>query len=235
MPPPETMKVLKSVGAQVLQQLLHRLVDEIGIGPVEARVPRGRDPVAQPPREFLRRHSGMCRRHDLHQALLAGRRHRLHVVFQQPLERLLRLPFGVFGREGLDAVEGERDLEVHRLLGPQRAVVVEHGDAVGGCDEAGRTGRRHVGDEPDDRRLRRALVPRCELGVCRGGQCKREREGDRAVNAHCSMLAARPTCGGGQAPRRRVRRARARRTASRGTRRRRIPSRRRARGARRAP
>jgi hypothetical protein len=38
-------------------------------------------------------------------------------------------------RERLHAVEREGELEVHRLLGPQRAVVVEHGDALGWNDE----------------------------------------------------------------------------------------------------
>jgi hypothetical protein len=32
-------------------------------------------------------------------------------------------------RERLDALENEEGLEIHRLLGPERAVVVERGDA----------------------------------------------------------------------------------------------------------
>ena len=36
---------LEAVGAQIGEQLQHRLVDELGVGPVEARMARGRDPV----------------------------------------------------------------------------------------------------------------------------------------------------------------------------------------------
>ena len=86
---------LEAVGAQVLQQLEHRLIDEIGIGPVEARVPRARDPARDRLREFVGRHAGMRGRDDLEQALLAGRRQRLQVVFEHRLERLLRLPLGM--------------------------------------------------------------------------------------------------------------------------------------------
>ena len=81
--------------------------------------------------ELLRRHAGMRRRHDLQQALLAGRRERLHVAFEQRLERLLGLPLRMLRRQRLDAIEREGELEIDRLLGPQRAVVVEGGDALG--------------------------------------------------------------------------------------------------------
>ena len=41
------------------------------------------------------------------------------------------LPFRVLWRHGLNAVEGERDLEIDRLLGPQRSVIVERRDTLG--------------------------------------------------------------------------------------------------------
>ena len=60
MPPPETMKVLKPLARRYVEQLDHRLVDEIGIGPVEARMAWA---VAIQSLtllvEFLRRHAGM--------------------------------------------------------------------------------------------------------------------------------------------------------------------------------
>ena len=46
-------------------------------------------------------------------------------------------PFGVVRRLRLDPVEREGELGVHRLLDPQRAVIVEHGDAILGSDEIG--------------------------------------------------------------------------------------------------
>jgi hypothetical protein len=49
-------------------------------------------------------------------------------------------PLGVVGGHRLHAVDGEEELEVGRLLGPEAAVVVEDGDALGGRDEVGRAG-----------------------------------------------------------------------------------------------
>ena len=36
---------LEAVGAQVGEQLQHRLIDQLGVGPLEARIARGREPV----------------------------------------------------------------------------------------------------------------------------------------------------------------------------------------------
>ena len=65
-------KGLEAIGAQVSQQLQHRLVDEFGVGPVEARMPRRCDPVEHGLGEFVRGHAGVGRRHDLKQALFAA-------------------------------------------------------------------------------------------------------------------------------------------------------------------
>src|SRR5262249_7890108 len=56
-------------------------------------------------------------------------------------------------------VQGERQLGVHGLLGPQRAVVVEHGDAVLRRDEVGRIRVGHGGYELPDRPLCSCLTP----------------------------------------------------------------------------
>ena len=55
----------------------------------------------------------------------------LHVPGEQRLERLLGLPFGMLRGHRLDLIEGEGELDVDGLLRPQRAVVVEDGDALG--------------------------------------------------------------------------------------------------------
>ena len=89
---------------------------------------------------------------DLDQALFAGRGQRLHVAVEHRLERLLGLPVGVLRRQRLDAVEDEGELEVHRLLDPQRAVVVERGDALVRRHEVRPALRRDARDEIDDRR-----------------------------------------------------------------------------------
>src|SRR5208283_1780700 len=50
-------------------------------------------------------------------------------------------------------------LDGQRLFDPQRAVIVEHGDAVGGGDEIGVARGGHAGDEIKDRLPRRAVSP----------------------------------------------------------------------------
>ncbi len=111
--------------------------------------------------------------HDLEQALLARRLHRLHVVLEYALEGLLRLPLRVLGRERLHPIEREGDLDVDRLLGPQRAVVIESGDALRGGHEVRASLRSDARHEADDGLLRRAVVPG---GEWIGGGRRRWRE-----------------------------------------------------------
>ena len=122
---------LEAVRAQVGEQLEHGLVDQLGVGPVEPRMSRGGEPVEDAAVELLHRHARVRCRHHLEQALLAHRGDGLDVALEQRLEGLPGLPFGVLRRQRLHAVDRERELEVDRLLGPQRAVVVEGGDALG--------------------------------------------------------------------------------------------------------
>jgi hypothetical protein len=98
-------------------------------------------------------------RDHLGQALFAGRGDGLHVVLENPFERLLGLPLRVLGREGLHPVEGEDPLEVHRLLAPERAVVIERRDARFRRDELGAAAIRDGLDELDDALLDLTIVP----------------------------------------------------------------------------
>jgi hypothetical protein len=84
---------------------------------------------------------------------------RLVIVFQHRLERLSGFPFRVLRRSALDFFEGEQQFEVHRLLAPQGAVVVEHGDAVLGFDEVLTALISHCLDEFDDVLFRRSFIP----------------------------------------------------------------------------
>ena len=59
-------------------------------------------------------------------------------------------------------IDHELELKVDRLLGPQRAVVVEGGDPLRRRHEILRAFRRHGVHEIDDRGLGRAVVPRRE-------------------------------------------------------------------------
>jgi len=106
----------------------------------------------------------------------------LHVACEQRLEGLLLLPFRMLGRQRLDAVDDEQELEVERLLGPQRAVVVEDGDAFGGRDEVRGSILRHALDEGHDRLLRRSVVPRRQ-GILRLSRCRASQQQSRSDQA----------------------------------------------------
>ena len=137
------------------------------------RVARGGDPVADDLRELVGAHAGVGAHRQLQQGLLAAGQHRLQVALEQRRVGLLRLPLRVLRRQRLDAVAHEERLEVHRLLGPQRAVVVEHRDALGRRHEVLAAGLGDGRDEGDDARLGGAVVPRGQrVGGLRGWRCR---------------------------------------------------------------
>ncbi|MGY4246228.1 hypothetical protein ACVIIZ_007636 [Bradyrhizobium sp. USDA 4523] len=150
---------LEAIGPQTGEQFQHRLVDEIGIRPVELRVTRRLDPVAGDLRELGRCHAGMGRHDQFDQALLAGLGQRSDVVVENRPERLLPLPFRMLARQRLHPVERKRKLHIHRLLAPQRAVIVECRDALRRRHEIRRAFPRHRRDEVKDRLLRPAVIP----------------------------------------------------------------------------
>src|SRR5262244_1995096 len=91
----------------------------------------------------------------------------LHVVLEDSFP--LRVP----GRERLHAVEGDESLEIHRLLAPERAVVVERRDARFCSDVPGAAALGHRLDELHDRVLDVAVVPRRQrIRRPRGGRLK---------------------------------------------------------------
>jgi hypothetical protein len=80
-------------------------------------------------------------------------------------------PFGMQRRQRLDPIECERELKIHRLLGPQGAVVVEHGDALPGREIVGAAFACDPSDEFNDRVLAGSLRPRCQrIGECGRGR-----------------------------------------------------------------
>jgi hypothetical protein len=96
-------------------------------------------------------------RHQLDQALFTGSRQSRHVAVEHGLEWLFGLPTRVLRRQLPDAVENEGELDIHRLLDPQRAVIVESRDTLIFGHEIRPAGdsRNKVGD----RTLRRAVIP----------------------------------------------------------------------------
>jgi hypothetical protein len=66
---------------------------------------------------------------------------------------------GCCGGQRLHPVQREQSLEIQRLLGPQGAVVVEHGDALGRWNVIGALPVGHLLYERQDGLLRLAVVP----------------------------------------------------------------------------
>ena len=91
-------------------------------------------------------------------AFAAGER-AFYIALEQRREWFLRFPLGMLRRERLHAVEREEELEIHRLLAPERAVVIERGDALFRRNEVRRAFLRHLFDERDDGFLRRGVIP----------------------------------------------------------------------------
>jgi hypothetical protein len=210
MPPPEAMKVRKPRARRKGQKLEHRLVDELRVGALEAGMARRGQPVRDDRLELRHRHAGVGRHDQLDHAALARLRQGLHVPLERRLEGLLVLPFRALRRERRDAVEREGELNVHGLLDPERAVVVEGGDALGRGDEIGRAFPRHGGDEVQDGPLGVAVVPRWQrIGRLRlgnaaprpgvqQGQRRQRRQDEAARHArrfHRASRGRRTRCG----------------------------------------
>ena len=140
---------LEAVGSQVGEQLQHRLIDQLGVRPLESRVLRRRDPVGDDPVEFLGRHPRVARAEQFEPIARRPGQDRPEVAFESGLEDGLLPPLRMLADLGLDAVQGECDLHVGRLLGPERAVVVEGRDPLGDWDEVRAALLRHLLDERD--------------------------------------------------------------------------------------
>ena len=159
------MNVLNPFAPQVGEHFQHRLVDHVRVRPLEPGMLCGADPVGHDRRKLVGRVAHVRGRHDFEESLLAAGGDGFQVAFEQPLEGLLLLPLGMLRGKRLDPIERERELEVDRLLRPERAVVVEGRNPLGGCDVVRPACSRHTSDEVDDRLLRRAVVP-CRQRVC---------------------------------------------------------------------
>jgi hypothetical protein len=157
---------------EIPQQLDHRAVPARGVGPLQRRVfgigEEGFDPAAV----FVDSDRFMSGEHCRHQGRDVG------VIalivlgdgIAQPLQvalerRLVRL-FVPQRRVGLglrsESAHQEVELDVHRLLAPQRAVVVEDRDTLVRLNVIRSTVGGDPTDEVDDRRLRGSVIPRLE-------------------------------------------------------------------------
>jgi hypothetical protein len=129
---------------------------------------------------------------DPRDIVLAAGEGGLHVAPQKRREGFRRRPLRMERRERPDPVDREQELEIRRLLGPQRSVVVEHRDAVGRRDiSRGPLGGDPL-DEVHDRRPRGAVVPggeRIALGAGGAGRVEEDQPGESGAGEHC-----RPWC-----------------------------------------
>jgi hypothetical protein len=143
--------------------------------------------------KFLGPHPGMRGGDHLEAFTRRARRDRLPVTFQHGLERLRHFPLGMIGAQDLDAVYGEGHLNIHGLLAPECAIVVERGDPLGDRDEVRTALGRDAGDEVDDRPFRRAWIPGRE-GIVGDGlsvpDCKNSPGGEEKRSA-CSQAGHR--------------------------------------------
>ena len=121
---------------------------------------RGRDPVLDDLLELLGGHARVRGHDDFDDRLFPAGERAFHVALEQRGEGFLVFPLRMLRRERLHAVEREEKLEIHRLLAPERAVVVERGDALGDRDKVRRAFLRDLRDEVDDGLFGRAVVPR---------------------------------------------------------------------------
>ena len=84
---------------------------------------------------------------------------RLDVALQHGLERLLSGPVRMLCGQHLDSIERKGQLHVNGLLGPQRAVVIERGDARGYRNKVGAALGRDAAHERQNRGFGLAVVP----------------------------------------------------------------------------
>jgi hypothetical protein len=117
------------------------------------------DPLLDRLPELIGRHAGMRRCQELDDALLARGRKARHVAGERRLKGLTLFPLGMLRSLRLHTIDGEGELKVDLLLGPQRAIVVEGGDALGNGHEVAASGRTDAGDEVEDSLLGRCLIP----------------------------------------------------------------------------
>jgi hypothetical protein len=91
--------------------------------------------------------------------MVTTRERGFQIALKQRGEGFLRFPLGMLRGEGLHAVEGKVKLNGHWLLTPERAIVVERGDAFRYWNKIRRPWFRHLLDKSDDGLLGSAVVP----------------------------------------------------------------------------
>ena len=90
---------------------------------------RGRDPVSNNLLELRSCHAGVRGHDNLQEGMFAACERAFHVTFKQRRKGFLCFPFRMLRRKRLHALKREEELEIQRLLTPERPVVIESGNA----------------------------------------------------------------------------------------------------------
>ena len=125
----------------------------------------------------------MSRHNNFEERVFATGKRGFQIALEEWGERFLRLPFGMLRRECLYAIECEEQLNGHRLLTPERAVVVEGRDAFGDGHEVRWAFFGHLLDEFDDGLFGLPVVPRGQrvLRVSGGESGDSNRQQDKFI------------------------------------------------------
>ena len=83
----------ETASAKVGQQFELRLVDTLGVKPIESRMLGSLNPLRRSLLELFGGHAGVGGHHHLNEALLAGHHQGLHITLEHRFEGLGRLPF----------------------------------------------------------------------------------------------------------------------------------------------
>ncbi len=139
----------------------------------------GREPLLYFGAELVHRHAGKGGGENLLKVLHREFRHCLPVAGEDTIERLDVLEFRFLFYQRRHALQAIHHLRVHRVLNPERAVLVKGGNAILGCDILG-IGLvvGHLLDESQDGLFGGAVVPRWQwfLGFRAGGAPDNERQ-----------------------------------------------------------
>ena len=132
--------VLETVRAQVGEHFEHRLINHFGVELAGLRMFRGGDPILDDLLKLHRGHARVRGHDEFEERVVTAGERGFQIALEQRSEGFFGLPFGMLRRERLHAVEREVELNGHRLLAPERAVVVKRGDAFGTGTKSGEPG-----------------------------------------------------------------------------------------------
>jgi hypothetical protein len=155
---PRADEGLETVGAQIVQQLEHGAISKRGEGHTQRGMLRQLEEGAHLGLELVLRRAGRGERQQLHDRLLAGIDEVADVAGQRRLDRRARRQRAILSHARPELRQHEDPLD-HRLLRPQRAVVVEGRDALRRRDKIRRAFAANRSDEAQDRLLGRTIVP----------------------------------------------------------------------------